>query len=172
MGKILGSWSGMRKYLEKEMLATSLSNRVRYNCTEYVGMDGCHIFEIYIDNKLFKQFSLETVNTYFINNGLKDNNEPFGKREYWLGFWGTLDRTTILSRTEYTDEEFCDALEQYRIQNIQDSLISDNPLVRMFAVLDRRVGRRSLEKLRSCVDIQPTWLAEIYNLRMNAENTL
>ena len=29
MGNILGSWSGMRKYLEKEMLADSLKNRVR-----------------------------------------------------------------------------------------------------------------------------------------------
>ena len=68
MGKILGSWSGMRKYLEKEMLAECLNGRVRYNCTSCIGMDGCHIFEIYIDNKLIKQFSWETVNTYFIKN--------------------------------------------------------------------------------------------------------
>ncbi|WP_442861330.1 hypothetical protein [Butyrivibrio sp. XB500-5] len=42
MGKILKSWSGMRKYLENEMLADSLRGRVRYNCTAYVGMDVCH----------------------------------------------------------------------------------------------------------------------------------
>ena len=33
MGKILGSWSGMRKYLEQEMLASVLHGRVRYGCT-------------------------------------------------------------------------------------------------------------------------------------------
>lgn len=66
MGKILKSWSGMRKYLEKEMLAESLQGRVRYNCTTYVGMDGCRIFEVFLDGKLFKQFSWETVNSYFI----------------------------------------------------------------------------------------------------------
>lgn len=38
MSKILGSWSATRKYLEKEMLAESLSGRVRYNCTAYPGM--------------------------------------------------------------------------------------------------------------------------------------
>ena len=56
MSKILGSWSGMRKYLEKEMLAECLQGRVRYNCTTFVGMDGCHIFELYIDDNLIKQF--------------------------------------------------------------------------------------------------------------------
>ena len=33
MGKALGSWSGMRKYLEQEMLADSLLGRIRYGCT-------------------------------------------------------------------------------------------------------------------------------------------
>ena len=46
MGKILGSWSGMRQYLEQDMLAKCLHGRVRYNCTSYVGMDGWRIFEI------------------------------------------------------------------------------------------------------------------------------
>lgn len=71
MSKILGSWSGMRNYLEKEMLAECLRGRVRYNCTSYIGMDGCRIFEVYIDKKLVKQFSWETVNTYFIRNNYK-----------------------------------------------------------------------------------------------------
>lgn len=70
MGKILASWSGMRKYLEQEMIADCLKGRVRYNCTTYTGMDGCRIFGIFIDKKLVKQFFWETVNTYFINNGL------------------------------------------------------------------------------------------------------
>lgn len=29
MAKVLGSWSGMRKYLEQEMLAESLAGRVK-----------------------------------------------------------------------------------------------------------------------------------------------
>ena len=66
MGKILGSWSGMRKYLEQDMLSESLKGRIRYGCTAYVGMDGCHIFEICIDGNQVKRFSWETVNTYFL----------------------------------------------------------------------------------------------------------
>ena len=36
MGKILGSWSGVRKYLEQDMLAPALRGRLRYGCTAYV----------------------------------------------------------------------------------------------------------------------------------------
>ncbi len=97
MGKILGSWSGMRKYLEQEMLAKCLHGRVRYNCISYVGMDGCHIFEIYIDNKLVKQFSWETVNTYFIKNGYKKNFNPIGIGEYWDEFWSLMDTVPMQS---------------------------------------------------------------------------
>lgn len=45
MGKILGSWSAMRNYLEDEMIAETLRGRIRYNCTAYVGMDGDRVFE-------------------------------------------------------------------------------------------------------------------------------
>ena len=73
MSKILGSFRGMRNYLEQEMLAESLQGRIRYGCTSYVGMDGHCIFEVCIDGKQIKRFSWETVNTYFIDNGYTNN---------------------------------------------------------------------------------------------------
>ncbi|WP_027398425.1 SF0329 family protein [Anaerovorax odorimutans] len=170
MGKILGSWSGMRKYLEKEMLACSLQSRVRYNCTSYVGMDGCHIFEIYIDSKLIKQFSWETVNTYFIENGYTKSCDPVGIREYWSEFWSLIGTVPIQSRTEYTDNEFCEALEKYRNQSVQESIKSENPLEKMFAVLDRRLGKRTLVEIKKVMEQQPEWLQLFYQLRLSAEN--
>lgn len=169
MRKILGSWSGMRKYLEQDMLADSLKGRVRYGCTSYVGMDGCHIFEICIDGEQIKRFAWETVNTYFIENGYTDNKDPSGIGEYWAEFWSLIDKYPITDRTEYTDEEFCDALEKYRNQDIQESLQSNNPLIRMFAVLDRRVGKRTLAKMKEEIHTQPQWLQQIYALRFSAD---
>ena len=169
MNKILGSWSGMRKYLEQEMLAESLQGRIRYGCTSYVGMDGCHIFEIRIDGKQVKRFSWETVNSYFIDNGYTSNKNPSGIGEYWAEFWSLLDKYPETDRTEYTDEEFCNALENYRHQDIHENLQSNNPLIRMFAILDRRVGKRTLTKLKSELDKQPNWLRQIYLLRIEAE---
>ena len=169
VAKILGSFSGMRKYLEKEMLADSLQGRVRYGCTTYVGMDGDCVIKLCIDGKQVKRFSMETIHTYFIKNGLTENKNPYGIREYWEEFWPLSEKYPMESRTEYGDHEFCDALKIYRNQDIQASISSENPLVRMFAVLDRRIGKRTLEKLKETVDSQPAWLAKIYRLRLDAE---
>lgn len=172
MGKIEGSWSGMRKYLEKEMLAPSLKGKVRYNATTYVGMDGDCIFEVYLDGKLAKQFSFETVNSYFIKNKLNKTKPPFGANDYWDGFWDLMDEYPIKDRAEYTDQEFCEALAQYRNQSIDISLGSENPIVMMFAILDRRLGKRSLEKLSSTIKDTPAWLREFYEFRLKNEEIL
>ena len=169
MGKILGSWSAMRKYLEQDMLVGTLHGRIRYGCTRYVGMDTCHIFEVCIDGVQVKRFSWETVNTFFIDNGYTKNANPSGIGEYWADFWPLLEKYPIDKRTEYTDEEFCEALETYRNQDIQDSVTSANPLVRMFAILDRRIGKRTLTKICDTIDKQPDWLRQFYILRLNAE---
>lgn len=170
--KILGSWSGMRKYLEQEMLTESLQGRVRYGCTSYTGMDGCFIFEICIDNKQMKRFSFETVNTYFIANGYKANSNPVGIDEYWENFWQLLKNTPMEQRTEYTDKEFCEALEFYRNHSIQDSIVSNNPLVRMFAIFDRRLGKRTLIKIKNLINDQPEWLQTFYQIRLEAQGII
>lgn len=166
--KVLGSWSGMRKYLEQEMLCEELKGRVRYHCTKYPGMDGCGLFEVYLDDKLIKRFSWETVNNYFIENGYKDTKEYFGKSEYWTDFMYLFEKITITERTEYADDEFADALDFYRNNEISASLNSENPLHRMFAILDRRVGKRTLEKQKELIDSQPDWLKSFYRIRIEA----
>ena len=169
MGKILGSWSGMRKYLEQEMLVDSLKSRIRYGCTRYVGMDTCHIFEVCIDGIQVKRFSWETVNTYFIKSGYTKNSNPSGIGEYWAEFWELLEKYPIDRRTEYTDEEFCEALDSYRKQDVQDSIRSSDPIVRMFAILDRRVGKRTLVKIKDEIETLPKWVKQFYDLRCEAE---
>ena len=155
----------MRKYLEKEMIAENIRGRVRYGCTRYVGMDNCHIFDVCIDDKQIKRFSLETVNSYFIKQGYSENVSPVGVHEYWGGFWNTMKKYPMSMRTEYTDDEFCNALEKYRNNDIQNSIVSDNPIIRMFAILDKRIGKRTIDKLN--VSEQPEWLQVFYELRKN-----
>ena len=135
-------------------------------------MDDCKVFEICIDGKQVKRFSWETINTYFIKNGYKKNSNPIGKGEYWAEFWELLDHTPLESRTEYTGEEFCEALEQYRNQDIRFSIHSQNLLVKMFAVLDRRVGKRTLLNLEGSVINHSEWLQQFYQLRITAESVL
>ena len=127
-------------------------------------MNGCRIFEVCIDGVQVKRFSWETVNTYFIDSGCTENKKPSGIAEYWSDFWCLLDKYPISQRTEFTDEEFCEALNIYRNQDIQGSILSDNPIVRMFAVIDRRIGKRTLQKCKEVLMEQPDWLRQFYEL--------
>ena len=166
MKKAEKSWSGMRKYLETEMLAESLQGKVRYNCTTYPGMDGCHIYELFINNELFKQFSWETVNSFFIDEGYIQKVHPMSVSDYWAGFWETIEGHPMGTRTEYTDGEFAEALEIYRNSDIKNSINSANPIVKMFAILDRRVGRRTLDKMKDSMVTETEWLQRIYDFRI------
>ena len=56
-------------------------------------------------------------------------------------------------------------------QPAEASLLSDNPLVRMFAMLDRRIGKRTLRKMQQALPLQPDWLAQFYRLRFCAEKS-
>ena len=159
-----GSWSGMRKYLEKEMLAKSLKDRVRYNCTTYKGMDGCRIFEVCIDNGYKKQFSWDTLATDLHKKGYEKQDIT------WDMLADYIENNSPEIRDAHICREFCDALASYRKRDIKFSLQSDNPIERMFAILDRRVGKRTLEKLKEVYDEQPDWLKPFYTLRFEAEN--
>lgn len=61
---------------------------------------------------------------------------------------------------------------QYKNSDIKQSICSPDPLVRMFAIMDRRIGKRSLMKKISEVDNQPKWLQFFYRLRLESENLL
>ncbi|WP_158588804.1 hypothetical protein [Butyrivibrio sp. XB500-5] len=39
----------------------------------------------------------------------------------------------------------------------------------MFAILDRRVGKRTLEKMADSIDSEPMWLQEVYEFRTKEE---
>ena len=72
-------------------------------------------------------------------------------------------------RAEYTDADFSQALAAYRQQPIAASLHSGDPIVRMFSIVDRRVGKRTLEKIRDTAAAQPDWLRAFYEARLAAE---
>lgn len=98
-----------------------------------------------------------------------DAGKGYGLQDYWSGFFDLLAAVPPESRTAYTDEEFCEALEIYRNQPIADSICAANPIVRMFALLDRRVGKRRLLTLQDALCKDPAWLTRFYALRIEAE---
>ena len=164
MAKAEKSWSGMRKYLEQEMLAPALSGRIRYDCAAYPGAQSAIRFQVFVDGERISQFSMETMAKAFYSG-----EKPADIRQFWSNYWEIKKTTEISERGVHDDLEFASALKHYRSLDIGAALASENPIVRMFAILDRRVGKRTLIRLKEHIHTQPQWLQFYYRLRLTAE---
>ena len=49
---------------------------------------------------------------------------------------------------------------------------SENPLVRIFALLDRRLGKRRLLALKKSMECELSWVRAFYVIRMQAEGLI
>lgn len=171
------SWSGTRKKLEQELICDKLKGRVKYFITRYNNAhDESARFAILIDNKeVIKGNEFLYYQKYsYIENKLKsDNGIPMRK---WNGKYieneeiNKIFEKIIEKLMEYNGEisewQFHNAIEEYLNQPIEKSINSDNPFIRMFAILDRRVGKRTLNKLKVNIDKEPKWLQQFYLLRL------
>ena len=68
---------------------------------------------------------------------------------------------------EFSRWEFMDACWDYLNMSIDDAVVSDNPIIRSFAMLDKRLGKRRL-KLIDRNGLHPLALS-LLNLRLECE---
>ena len=76
---------------------------------------------------------------------------------------------TALELGVFDQRCFYQAFDEFENQNIDKSLVSDNLIVRIFAVLDRRVGKRRLIVMRNLMEEQDPVFQEFYAIRMYHE---
>lgn len=74
-----------------------------------------------------------------------------------------------LNRGGFDQFAFYNAFHFYQNHSIDESLSSPDPIVKLFAIFDKRVGKRRLQKILSEIESQPDWLKIFYRLRMEAE---
>ena len=153
-GLVEGSWKGMKKYLEQDMLCPELKGRISYHYEVYPKFGSTSAcFTLLLDGNVVKIFGFMYAYARLIEQGSLTPGQYF-------------ESIPQQERDDYADDEFSQALRAYRNQPIQTSLQSDDPIVRMFAILDRRVGRRTLERLNDSIDEQPEWLRSLYEVRI------
>lgn len=177
MGK---SWSQTRKELEQKFLCEKLRGRVQYFLTHYHGApDRYGRFCVRIDGKeeVFANPYNEVFKDEYIHKFQEERGIP--RREWTKKGWlheeenCSLEREADRAAVYAGKMDICDITEgiQFYLQkDIQACINSEYPIVRMFAVLDRRVGKRTLREMKSTLQNQPEWLRKIYKLRFNAEN--
>ena len=67
---------------------------------------------------------------------------------------------------------FYNAFAEFDNQDIEASLKSENLIVKIFAVLDRRVGKRRLRIMKETIMEEPDTFQEFYAIRAKAEGLL
>ncbi len=157
------SWSGLQKQLE-DLLCAPLKSRITYFLTRYNSVhDAYGRAAIRLDGKELVSFSWD--NAYkqqadardkYMKTGTYSLQDPDLRSEW--------NQTATLS--EY---DFLNATTTYLQLPIEDALTSDDPLIRTLAILDRRVGARTLQKIAQSdtMDTLPPWVKQFYDLRLS-----
>lgn len=76
---------------------------------------------------------------------------------------------TALKPGVFDQRSFYAAFQEFDQQSIEKSLKSENLIVRIFAVLDRRVGKRRLLMMKDTIEQEPNTFKEFYAIRARAE---
>jgi len=76
----------------------------------------------------------------------------------------------LITEGAASEHAFYYAFREYDTQSIEKSLESKYALVRVLAILDRRVGKRRLAGIKERgFDGEPEWVQFFYRLRLEAE---
>ena len=147
------SWSDLRKR-QLELLAPALQGRVDYHLARYHEVHNSYGHAaILVDGTAAITFSW--VEMY--------EQELYNYDETHLPRWEN-DGT-------FCDYELIDALTGYRHLPIADALVDKDFIIRVLAILDRRIGKRTLLRLVQEDDWNgyPEWVRRFYKLRFDAE---
>lgn len=155
----MATWSSIRNKLETDYLAHSLRGRIQYYVTTYRkshDQEGRAV--ILLDGKEILQGNYFNYN---LKEHLLDQHHKYNK-------WQIVDETT-LDLGMFDQRSFYNSFAQFDNQSIENSLNSDNLLVRIFAVLDRRVGKRRLIAMLDTIEDEPSVFRLFYFIRTQAE---
>lgn len=169
------SWGGTKKRLETDLLCEKLQGKIKYFYTEY------H----YLDEEWYGRFAIRyNGEEVFISSNYDYNyywDEIFDYEKKYVqgeneGYWDWSHRVDalvikdIVNKGHVPVKYFKKYFDEFFHTDIKDAINHENPVIRMLAVLDRRVGVRTLQKIALNLNEQPEWLRNIYKIRLDAED--
>ena len=161
-------WAEIRKILEQDLLCDLLKGRVQYFTTRYrkAHDDGGRVC-VLVDDKEIINMPFATEYLIYAEVHRRIESEPNCEKSI-SEHYNELEKE-FSEKGIFEPWDFGSALDEYLSSSIQDSLNSENRLVQMFAIMDRRVGKRTLEKIRLRITDSPEWLRFFYELRFECE---
>ena len=157
----MATGSGIRKKLETEYLAQSLQGHIQYYATSYSRSPD------HEGRAAIRYDGNEIIKGCYWNNWMKADlfpgDEKYKKRMEVEN--AHMDDTALRLSVFNAFAEFDD-------QDIEMSLNSANLIVRIFAVLDRRVGKRRLTLMKKTIQEKSDTFQEFFAIRAKAEELL
>ena len=157
-------WSSIRHKLEEDYLAEALRGRIQYFATSYsYSPDHEGRAAIRLDGK-------EILSGNYWNQWYKTHLYPHDEKyedrmKYDMPFMDDVAMDLGL----FDQRCFYEAFEEFDNQSIEKSLAGENLLIKIFALLDRRVGKRRLEKMKAEMETEPSVIQMFYAIRVEAE---
>lgn len=160
----MATWSGIRKKLESEYLAKSLQGHIQYYATTY---SRSHDHE---GRAAIRYDGKEIIKGCYWYNCTKAGQFPKDEKyERRMREENAFMDDTALKLGVFDQRSFYAAFQEFDQQSIEKSLKSENLIVRIFAVLDRRVGKRRLLMMKDTIEQEPNTFKEFYAIRARAE---
>ncbi len=156
------SWSNLKKQMN-ELLCDSLKGKISYFYTSYHEVHNAYGRATINYNKK-EMVAFSWVEMYA--------QEQYASQLYSEGkavSYGELEKGKWMTECKLCDADFIHSLTIFLKTDISQSLHSENYLLRIFAYLDRRVGKRTLVKIRDEVEALPQWVQQFYHLRCESE---
>ena len=167
------NWSQLKKQLHG-LMTPDLRDRVGIHFTRYrqahdedygrgwITLDGEQLLDASDFRYLFAENDEATIS---------EARAAFPGSQAWSDHSGTVTSRSVRhllgTRGVYSRGGFFDLLYEYIHSPINQSLASPYPLVRALALLDRRVGRRTLERL-VVTETEHPLIHRFYALRLSA----
>ena len=172
------SWSGLKKQLE-DLLCDSLKGRISYFYTTYRrAHDHYGRASINLDKAELLNFEWTVMaeQSYDIfKQEAKMPPHPSALEDYYAAQQRYNEACDIAAREKWMpngtlcETDFIYSASAYVNTDIEEALESENYLLRVFAFMDRRVGKRTLIKIREEAERLPIWARRFYELRIEAE---
>ena len=161
-------WSAIRHKLENEYLAESLRGHIKYFATSYnkypdnegrasILLDGKEI----IEGSYCEQWSKAHLLPKDENYELRRAHDEFPIMDDVALQFGQFDQRCLYR-----------AFDEFDNQSIEKSLSSENAIVRVFAILDRRIGKRRLRAMKDTIYNEGEVFRTFFNIRATAEGII
>lgn len=150
-------WSKLKSRV-KSFICPELKDRIDFHLTSYrESHDGADKVWITVDGR--RVFSCKHY-----------PREWVGAEAYCGGLRGEQVEDYLKAREIHGPGDFGDAMRAYLDMPAGEALKSSDPLVKAFALVDRRVGKRTFEKLE-IPGAEHTLVKTFYDLRRGATHT-